>query len=343
MAINEQYGAGQSPKLTVSGRDSSSNVATVQGEVAARIHKKFISCSAIIPTRNRPSDLRLTIQTLLDQTVLPTEVIIIDQSKDTESQTAVAEEFEKAGTRLTALPQLKYVLDATIVGVSAARNRAMDLAEAAIWLFLDDDIIMEPEFLEELQAIYDKHPEIHGVSGVITNYPPPQFLPRAWMTLFSRGPFLEKRLPIYWNADKLRDAGLFPVAGFSGGLMSFRSEVARKGRFDTRIGDGEDVDFCLNLGMKATLVIAPRVRLKHMSSPIGRSTDLWLSRFAATQGFLYEKNWSHSPLNKLFLGWFCVGLFCGALLSCARHLSFRPMSTAFEGLRSGIEKARTPA
>ena len=275
--------------------------------------------------------------------MLPAEVIIIDQSKDTESQTAVTDEFEKASTRFTVLPQLKYVLDATIVGVSAARNRAMDLAEKAIWLFLDDDIIMEPEFLEELQTIYDKHPEIHGVSGVITNYPPPQWLPRTWMMLFSRGPFLEKRLPIYWNADKLRDAGLFPVTGFSGGLMSFRSEAARKARFDTRIGDGEDVDFCLNLGMKANLVIAPRVRLKHMSSPIGRSTDLWLSRFAATQGFLYEKNWSRRPFNRLFLGWFCVGLFCGALLSCARHLSFRPMATAFVGLRSGIEKARTPA
>jgi len=125
--------------------------------------------------------------------------------------------------------------------------------------------------------------------------------------------------------------------------MSFRSEVARTGRFDTRIGDGEDVDFCLNLGVKANLVIAPRARLKHMSSPIGRSNGLWLNRFAATQGFLYEKNWSRNWVNKFFLGWFCVGLFCGAFLSCCRRLSLAPMTLSFKSLRAGMERVHTPA
>jgi GT2 family glycosyltransferase len=311
--------------------------------VNGRTARKSVSCSAIIPTRNRPTDLRLTVQTLLDQTLLPEEVIVIDQSPDEQSRKAVEEEFQNARDRNSFTPELKYVLDSKIVGVSAARNRAMELCTKAIWLFLDDDIIIEREFVEELQIVYDENPEIHGVSGVITNYRLPQFVHRTWMSLFFRGPFLEKRLPIYWRADRLRNAGLFPVAGFSGGLMSFRSEVARTGKFDTRIGDGEDVDFCLNLGIKANMVIAPRARLKHMSSPVGRSNDLWLSKFAATQGFLYEKNWSHRWVNKIYLGWLCVGLFSAAFLSCWKRRSFAPIVSTFKSLRAGMDKARTRA
>jgi len=342
LASQESNGASTGSQFAESGNSSPAETLRA-GEVAKeKALRKFTSCSAIIPTRNRPGDLRLTVQTLLDQSLLPEEVIVIDQSPDEQSKKAVEEEFRKARGRNSFTPELKYILDSKIVGVSAARNRAMELCTKAIWLFLDDDIIIEREFLEELQKVYDANAAIHGVSGVITNYPPPQWIPRIWMTLFSRGPFLEKRLPIYWNAGKLRDAGLFPVAGFSGGLMSFRSEVARTGRFDTRIGDGEDVDFCLNLAVKPNLVIAPRARLKHMSSPIGRSTDLWLSRFATTQGFLYEKNWSRHWSHKIFLGWFCVGLFSAAFLSCCKRLSLAPMSITFKSLRAGMEKARTP-
>ena len=342
MASQESNGASTGSQFAGSGNSSPAETLRAGEVVKEKALRKFTSCSAIIPTKNRPADLRLTIQTLLDQTLLPTEVIIIDQSSDEQSRNAVHEEFRRARDRFAFSPALKYVRDPRIVGVSAARNRAMELCTETIWLFLDDDVIIEPGFLEELQKVYDANPTIAGVSGVITNYPPPQWIPRIWMMLFSRGPFLERRLPIYWNADALRDAGLFPVTGFSGGLMSFRSEVARTGRFDTRIGDGEDVDFCLNLAAKPNLVIAPRVRLKHMSSPIGRSTDLWLSRFATTQGFLYEKNWSRHWSHKIFLGWFCVGLFSAAFLSCCKRLSLAPMSITFKSLRAGMEKARTP-
>jgi len=342
LASQEHNRAGGSSPFAPPRVDATSETLETRSATEDKIFRKSISCSAIIPTKNRPADLRLTIQTLLDQTLLPREVIIIDQSSDERSRNAVHEEFGKARDRFIFTPALKYVRDPGIAGVSAARNRAMELCTETIWLFLDDDVIIEPEFLEELQKVYDANPTIEGVSGVITNYPPPQWIPRIWMMLFSRGPFLERRLPIYWNADGLRDAGLFPVTGFSGGLMSFRSEVARTGRFDTRIGDGEDVDFCLNLAMKPNLVIAPRVRLKHMSSPIGRSNDLWLSRFATTQGFLYEKNWSRRWPHKIFLAWFCVGLFSAAFLSCCKRLSLAPMSITFKSLRAGMEKARTP-
>lgn len=300
---------------------------------------ELASLSAIIPTKNRPVDLQLTIRTLLLQTLLPREIIVIDQSSDEDSYKVVQAEFREAGRRSSVLPALKYVHDPSIKGVSAARNHALTIASEAVWLFLDDDVILETNFIKELIYVYASSSEIDGVSGVITNYRPFPLLLRTWMRIFALGPFTEGRLPIYWQADKLRDAGLFRVKGFSGGLMSFRSQVARNGRFDTRIGDAEDVDFCLNLGGSRVLVIAPRARLRHMSSPVGRAQNLWLGKFAASQSFLYRKNWHGSFINRVCFAWLCMGLGVAATASGLRHVSVKPWQATIAGIRTGYRSA----
>src|SRR5882724_8338093 len=102
------------------------------------------SVSAIIPTKNRPDDVRLTLRSLLAQSVQALEVIIIDQSDDDRSKVVASEVFRSASGKGIALPELRYVHDTSIRGVSQARNRALDMAKGAIWLFLDDDVEMAP-------------------------------------------------------------------------------------------------------------------------------------------------------------------------------------------------------
>jgi GT2 family glycosyltransferase len=322
-------------------RASSSSGADGQHSGTATRSASLVPVSAIIPTKNRVDDLRLTIRTLLEQTELPSEIVIVDQSSDEQSHEAVRSEFSQAQSRVPALPELKYVRDDSILGVSAARNRAMALAAEDVWLFLDDDVIMEPEFVTELMRVYRTNKKVHGVSGVITNYVPPSIVYRAWLRVFARGPFREKRLPIYWQADKLRDAGLFRVTGFSGGVMSFRADVARNGKFDTRIRNGEDVDFCVSLGRDLLLVIAPRVRLRHMSSPVGRSQDLWLAQFAATQSFLYTKNWRDDFKNRVCFVWLRIGLALAAMATGLRRASLKPWRDTFASMRKGVETAKS--
>jgi len=291
------------------------------------------SVSAIIPTKNRPDDVRLTLRSLLAQSVQALEVIIIDQSDDDRSKVVASEVFRSASGEGIALPELRYVHDTSIRGVSQARNRALDMAKGAIWLFLDDDVEMDPVFIEELLKVFAVNPAIGGVSGVITNYPVPPFSYRSWLWLFARGPFREKRLPVYWGAHKYSD--LIPVIGMTGCLMSFRAEVARTGRFDEGMRDAEDVDYCLNLKGNPSMVLAPRVRLKHMASPINRIREAWLKKFAASQSHLYHKNWNHKLSNRICFGWFIVGLSLASLLSCVRRLSSEPFVGMLQGLRQG--------
>jgi GT2 family glycosyltransferase len=302
---------------------------------------EFAPISAIVPTKNRPQDLRRTIRTLLRQSLVPSEVIIVDQSADDGSYNAVQEELREATTQVPVLPVVHYVRDPSISGVSAARNHAMTFARDAIWLFLDDDVIIEPDFVSELMQVYTTKEEIDGVSGVITNYQPFPWISRVWTLIFAHGPFVERRLPIYWRADKLRDAGPFRVAGFSGGLMSFRADVARRGHFDPRLSDGEDVDFCLSLSGEPNLVIAPGARLQHMSSPVGRSSNLWIERFAATQSFLYQKHWQGSLGNRICFSWLCVGIRLAAVASGLRRLSTVPWQRTVSAIRTGRNAAKS--
>jgi len=58
--------------------------------------------TAVIPTRNRPGDLAKAVASVLNQTVLPDELMIVDQSPGDESRTMVDSLMAaKAGLKLT--------------------------------------------------------------------------------------------------------------------------------------------------------------------------------------------------------------------------------------------------
>jgi len=214
-----------------------------------------VSISVIIPTKDRPGELLETVASLLAQTVSPLEILIVDQSQGEDSWRAVSEGWPSATS-----VRLRYFREPAIPGATAARNYAMDRAEGEIWLFLDDDVILEPDFIAALLCVYRDYPRADGVSGVITNYRPPSWRFRLWRRIFERGLFRDDRQPIYWRADALRHSPPLPVTRFGSGLMSFRAARVAHHRFDPclpGVPRGEDVDFCLGLGTGARLLIAP--------------------------------------------------------------------------------------
>jgi GT2 family glycosyltransferase len=299
--------------------------------------KDCLSATVIIPTKNRPTDLQQVTRSLFEQTVGPQSLIIVDQSYDEESRHRVEIELAKAAARGMAW-KLNYIHDKEVSGGAMARNRAMNVADGNIWLFLDDDVVLEPEFIERLLAVYRENPDADGVSGIITNYPLPPVISRIWSRLFLRGPFHDERQPIYWRADRLRNAAPIVVRRFGGGLMSFRASVVRDLRFDENlygVSDGEDVDFCTRLGPDAKMLIAPSARLEHRHSAI-RLQDHWLRRSARGNVFLYRKNWNSGIFNRFCYSWLITGYLLVAVVASLRRLSFDPC----RALRTGQEEAR---
>ena len=296
------------------------------------------SVSLIIPTKNRPRDLALTVQSILEQTVLARQLIIVDQSDGNEGRQRVEELFSAASRQVQERLRLYYIYDTSINGGAAARNRAMEVAQGDIWLFLDDDVDLERDFIEQILKVYRDYPETTGVSGIITNYPPIPTASRWWKAMFVHGPFHDERQPIYRDANRLRNSAPLPVSRFGGGLMSFRAAEIGTLRFDEKLRgvcDGEDVDFCARLKKSSTLLIAPQARLVHNQSPAGRLKDHWLRREARASLFLFEKHWNRNFKNKLFAWWLCVGYGSVATVASLRRFSLEP----WRALRTGIREA----
>lgn len=298
-----------------------------------------LGIAAVIPTRERPADLGRTVRSLLTQTVKPRQIVVVDQSADEESALRVRQEFAEAGA--TAMnPELLYIHDSSIRGSNAARNRGMAAQSADVVLFLDDDVVLEEPFLEALSETYKRYPEAAGVSGIITNYMAPGRAFRVWSSIFERGPFHDDRQPIYWRSAELAGKGPIRVTRFTGALMSFRAEAIRSRRFDENVSvTGDDVDFCMQLGRDAVLLITPDARLAHYHSASGRSRDHWLQILARKSWYLYRRNWDYGMGNRICAMWVVAGYLAAAAAIAIRRRSPEPFFWVFRGLREASAMA----
>jgi len=295
--------------------------------------------SAIIPTKNRAPELAIVTRDLLNQTLLPAEIIIIDQSPDDTGRRMILDVFEAAPRSVRDSVRLRYVLDRSVSGGSAARNRGMELAAGDIWLCLDDDVELEPTFLKEIIAVFQERPDVVCVCGMITNYVPPPWPFRLWDRVFALGPFHDERQPIYWNADRLREVEPVRIHKLNGGAMAFRPERVRALRFDTNLRGyslAEDVDLAMRIE-PGTILMAPRARLVHKRSPGGRATDHWLRAQAQASYYLYWRNWRNGVANRLRFLWLNVGHALAIVLCCVKQRSSEPLAAFREGVRRARE------
>lgn len=304
-----------------------------------------LDIAVVIPTRNRPDDLGITVRSILAQSILPEQVVIIDQSDADESWRRVQEELADAPDNVGTLVHLQYIHDRTIPGLTAARNRAIALVSCAITLFLDDDVVLERNFIGAIQDTYRRDSTVAGVSGIITNYRAPLLAVRFWKHVFARGPFHDDRQPVYWMAGKLVDKEPIRVTRLGGGLMSFRTAAIRSVRFDENLAgacEGEDVDFCSRLGRDAILVITPEARLIHKQTLVARSAQHWLARDVRTAWYLYRRNWNHGLLNRLYFVWLNAGYLVVAAIIALRRLSVTPVLEVFKAIRQSRDLLRPP-
>jgi GT2 family glycosyltransferase len=280
--------------------------------------------SVIIPTKNRADDLRRTVEDLVVQTRRPDEIIIVDQSS--------VPSFEAASVPL----RVNYIYAPHISGAAVARNIAMDRATGDILLFLDDDVILEPEYVEEMMLAYSA--EVAGVSGIITNYAVPSLSRRLFESVFVRGAFHDDRQPVYWHADALRSHGPQRVKQFGCGVMSFRASVVRDLRFDPQLTGcslAEDIDFCARLPQGGILVIAPKARLFHKRSPAGRATAHWLDAHAQSSTYMRLRNWNRGFTDDLCFAWLQAGYALIAAVGSLKRGSLEPYRAWARGAARG--------
>lgn len=292
--------------------------------------------SAVIPTRNRPEDLEKAVQSVCRQTRQPDELIIVDQSESHDSRIRVE-------SILIQHPKIKlfYVHNALIRGLVEAKNEAKKFSNGDIVCFLEDDVILEPDFIEHIELGFINNEAMVGCCGVVINPPNTNTLYKILFKLFHRGIFFDKRVDLYG----LYTGGgnqLVPSDMISGGLSAWRKEVLENISFDTRNGFHmyEDIDFSTRVALHygGFLFINPNARLAHYFSPLNRDVLGVRQRRKVTECFIYYKKRKKWPNATLSFTWLLIGMFLVAFFESASARSFEPIKGYVLGVRDGLVK-----
>jgi O-antigen biosynthesis protein len=174
----------------------------------------------------RAASLRRCVVAVAAGTLLPTRLLVVDQSGGSEIATvlaALASPFE-----LECVPQPGP-------GLSASRNEALDRLSEQIVAVTDDDCVPDPEWLAAIAAAFTDDPELAAVTGPVLPLPP----------VGERTAAVSSRLREEQEVFAHRAA---PWHVGTGGNMALNRHRLGDRRFDTRLGAGtrgragEDVD-----------------------------------------------------------------------------------------------------
>lgn len=113
--------------------------------------------SVIIPVYNVEAFIERAVRSMMAQTLRDIEIFCVNDGSADQSGTILE--------RLAAEDDRIHVIHQKNAGAPAARNRALELAKGKYVYFCDGDDWAEPEMLEELVAMCEKHDLQMGVSG----------------------------------------------------------------------------------------------------------------------------------------------------------------------------------
>lgn len=238
----------------------------------------LIPASAVVPTRHRAQVLARTLNSMLAQQTLPSELIVVDASEDGETR----KEVEAFSVKIGAGCRVRW-LRADAAGAAVQRNQGVAAATQPVIWFLDDDIVLEPECVLRLWRALQSSPDIGGANAMITNqrYHPPGPASRCMFRLLGgKGPsFAGKILGPVVNLlpeDRADLPEVVPVEWLNTTCTMYRREALPDPPFPahfTGYSLMEDVTLSLLVGRRWRLVNARTARILHDSQPGEHKSD----------------------------------------------------------------------
>lgn len=110
--------------------------------------------SVIIPTYNRQVELEKCLAAIAANDMPPDEIIIVEQG-DIEATSNIAARFG----------MVISVVGFQVKSAAQARNKGISLATGDIFLFVDDDVFIAPNYIAVAAKFFTGHPDILGITG----------------------------------------------------------------------------------------------------------------------------------------------------------------------------------
>jgi GT2 family glycosyltransferase len=234
--------------------------------------------AVVVCTSKRAASLRRFLDSLAGHDRKPEQFLIVDASPDDETERMVRgyEGFEALADEV----QYVHVAEPH-VGLTRQRNFAAQRVETDLVAFFDDDVVLLPGCLRELEGVYrSRGAQVVGVGARIRNDPPPRVTSRWRLRLLLRviprirpGVYERSGVRISWRFLTSR-TGVFEGDFLSGCAMMWQTRVVRELRFAEEFegyGLGEDLDFSLRARRKGTILVATSALVDHMRDPAGRT------------------------------------------------------------------------
>jgi glycosyltransferase involved in cell wall biosynthesis len=186
----------------------------------------MIETTIVIPSYRRPRDLERTVASVLAQqgVAAPYELLVVDN--DPEGSAAAAAQAMAA----RALVPIRYVHEPR-PGISHARNTGVEHAAGRYLAFLDDDEVVEPDWLAHFLAVLKKFGADAAVGPVLPRFPadgPPIDAYRR--RVYTRDARLPTGTPLLrWNIGN----SIFDKARCFAGPEPFLPKLGRTGGEDT--------------------------------------------------------------------------------------------------------------
>lgn len=290
-------------------------------EAASSRGDRLTDVSIVIPTMNRAQDLSRLLNSILQQTRPPKEVTIVDDSDN--SETMKMTELMRSPYKISGIT-LRYVRGSvTRRSISLARNIGASQSSMEIITFLDDDVVIDKEYLDKITQVFDEYPHAIGVQGYLGD-------PEHFNTMANS---LNKLFFLHYRDKQkcgmLRSTHIsYPYSvsyimnceWLSGTNSSYRKNILENFKFDENLTEyslGEDVDISYRIHKchPNTLYLTPYAKVVHLTSPRSRRRSDQLTYInAAYRVYLFCKNARQTRINKMICIWSLFGQFITTFL-----------------------------
>jgi glucosyl-dolichyl phosphate glucuronosyltransferase len=246
-----------------------------------------LKTSVIVATHNRPDSLRRLIASLAYELAAGSREIIIG-----ENGTPAPLQLARVATPFKHLHESR-------AGKCRIQNRAIAEASGDILVFLDDDLVVAPSYIEAVESFFDTHREYAAMKGRILAAEDPE------KKVGPMAVYLD--LPIADHGEEVVE-----VRGVLGANMAFRAEALKQvGPFDERLGPGacgheEETEMSQRMRRAGFRIgYAPSAVVYHEVDPSRANRDRFI-RIARERGrcrMLHEKHSAVEVISKNAIAW----------------------------------------
>ncbi|MDK2830949.1 MAG: hypothetical protein PWQ75_701 [Methanolobus sp.] len=200
----------------------------------------IIEVSVVIPTKNRCSSLKKTLDCLLNQTFPADkyEIIVCDDNSSDDTEKIVNTLVQQT-TR-----NLKYTkVISNIEGPAKVRNHGIDISSGSIIGFTDDDCLLSNNWIETAVSCFKKYPHICGVYGTVRTF----------------GDCKSKKYTIPRRVDVFEDNGSYVTPN-----VFYKKDVLLKvGKFDLDMRYMQDIELGWKVKEKGIIHFESALFVKH--------------------------------------------------------------------------------